>query len=102
MQPSGNFQKLQQTGQSIKMIDVNFHLKKVWKVLITNQLTKCDSKMTRRYKYHPSCQLELRSDFWQSKHMLQKYYFDGGQKFMHVPYNKWSLEFILKYYISLF
>ena len=27
--------------------------------------------------------------------MLQKYYFDGGQKFMHVPDNEWSLEFIL-------
>ena len=30
------------------MIDVNFHLKKVWKVLIKNQLTKSDTKMIRR------------------------------------------------------
>ena len=30
--------------------------------------------------------------FWQSKYILQKYYFDGGQKFMHVCYNEWSLE----------
>ena len=34
----------------------------------------------------------LRSDFWQSKYILQKYYFDGGQKFMHVSYNEWSLQ----------
>ena len=37
----------------------------------------------------------LRSDFWQSidyKYILQKYYFGGGQKFMHVSYNEWSLE----------
>ena len=36
----------------------------------------------------------LRSDFfifWQSKYILQKYYFCGGQKFMHVSYNEWSL-----------
>ena len=36
----------------------------------------------------------LRSDFWQSidyKYILQKYYFGGGQKFMHVSYNEWSL-----------
>ena len=26
--------------------------------------------------------------FWQSKYILQKYYFDGGQKFMHVSYNE--------------
>ena len=29
--------------------------------------------------------------FWQSKYILQKHYFDGGQKFMHVSYNEWSL-----------
>ena len=29
--------------------------------------------------------------FWQSKYILPKYYFDGGQKFMHVSYNEWSL-----------
>ena len=40
-------------------IDVNFHLKKVWKVLIKDKLTKSDSKMTRRLKYRPSCQLGL-------------------------------------------
>ena len=28
--------------------------------------------------------------FWQSKYILQKYYFGGGQKFMHVSYNEWS------------
>ena len=36
----------------------------------------------------------LRSDFWQSidyKYILQKYYFGGVQKFMHVSYNEWSL-----------
>ena len=36
----------------------------------------------------------LRSDFWQSKYILQKYYFDGGQKFIHVSYNEWSLQHI--------
>ena len=30
--------------------------------------------------------------FWQSKYILQKYYFDGGQKFMNVSYNEWSLQ----------
>ena len=29
--------------------------------------------------------------FWQSKYILQKYYFGGGQKFMHVSYNELSL-----------
>ena len=29
--------------------------------------------------------------FSQSKYILQKYYFGGGQKFMHVSYNEWSL-----------
>ena len=29
--------------------------------------------------------------FWQSKYILQKYCFDGGQKFMHIFYNEWSL-----------
>ena len=29
--------------------------------------------------------------FWQSKYILKKYYFDGGQKFIHVSYNEWSL-----------
>ena len=33
----------------------------------------------------------LRSDLWQSKYIVQKYYFGGGQKFMHVSYNEWSL-----------
>ena len=28
---------------------------------------------------------------WQSKYLLQKYYFGGGQKFMNVSYNEWSL-----------
>ena len=32
-----------------------FTSKKVWKFFI--QLTKSDPKSTRRYKYHPSCQL---------------------------------------------
>ena len=34
----------------IKPIDVNFHLKKVWKFLIKIQLTKSDQKMTRGWK----------------------------------------------------
>ena len=34
---------------------------------------------------------ETISIFWQSKDILLKYYFGGGQKFMHVPYNEWSL-----------
>ena len=25
-------------------------------------------------------------------YILQKYHFGGGQKFMHVSYNEWSLE----------
>ena len=29
--------------------------------------------------------------FWQSKYILQMYYFGGGHKFMHVSYNEWSL-----------
>jgi hypothetical protein len=29
--------------------------------------------------------------FWQSKYILQKYYFDGGQKVMLVSSNEWSL-----------
>ena len=36
----------------------------------------------------------LRSDFWQSidyKYILQKYYYGGMQKYMHVSYNEWSL-----------
>ena len=32
--------------------------------------------------------------FWQFKYILQKYYFGGGQKFMHVSYNEWSLELV--------
>ena len=49
----------------------------------------------------------LRSDFWQSiwsKYILQKYYFDGGQKFMHVSYNEWSLHtsiFEIVYHLNL-
>ena len=27
-----------------------------------------------------------------SMYILQKYYFDGGQKFMNVSYNEWSLQ----------
>ena len=34
--------------------------------------------------------------FWQSKYISQKYYFDGGQKFMHVSYNECSLVMIIK------
>ena len=34
--------------------------------------------------------------FWQSKYILQKYYFDGVQKFMHVSYNECSLVMIIK------
>ena len=34
----------------IKPINVNFHLKKVWKFLIKIQLTKSDQKMTRGWK----------------------------------------------------
>ena len=36
----------------------------------------------------------IRSDFWQSidyKYVLQQYYFGGGQKFMQVSFNEWSL-----------
>ena len=35
--------------------------------------------------------------FWRSKSILQKYYFGGGQKFMHVYYNEWSLEKKIKH-----
>ena len=35
--------------------------------------------------------VHLKSDFWQSKYILQNYYFDGGQKFTHVSYNEWFL-----------
>ena len=35
--------------------------------------------------------VHLRYDFCQSKYILQKYYFGGGQKFMHVSCNEWSL-----------
>ena len=38
----------------INLIDANFHLQKVWKCLIKNQLTKSDPKLTRGGKCPPS------------------------------------------------
>ena len=51
-------------GCQNNLSDVNFYLQKVWNVLIKIQLTKSDPKITRRKKYHPSCQLGLSSLYW--------------------------------------
>ena len=58
-----------------------------------------DSFMNIKFDYYKCIRVyekaHLKSDFRQSidyKYMLQKYYFGGGQKFMHVSYNEWSLE----------
>ena len=56
---SGIFYKNQWAWQGVNLTQIVsiFTSKKVWKFLITIQLTKSDPKRTGRKKYHPSCQL---------------------------------------------
>ena len=58
-----------------------------------------DSFMNIKFDYCKCVRIyekaHLRSDFWHYKYILmilQKYYFGGGQIFMHVSYNEWSLS----------
>ena len=57
-------------GSQINPIDVNFHLQKVWKFLITIQLTKSDPIRTEVGKCPLSCKLELSLWFFEQNSLL--------------------------------